>query len=241
MYTILKFQEFQQKFIEKMYCEFVNSIGSKYIVREDVKVGEGKNKIFVEVHFEKKNDEINCNCSRSQFRRILYKHAIIIIIRNDMEVLLEKYILWRWRKDVWRCHSRVKTSHEFHSCTDEHKRYEKMCASFAEVANMAVTNVESYNLILNWIEKVWKDLPKTIQYGGNEAPVVTGQRSCSTNVRMETIHDLVTKHRKGRPPCQRKKSNKLSKSKRNSACSNATINGMYVVLAVWYWNIDSSR
>ncbi|XP_024035536.1 protein FAR1-RELATED SEQUENCE 5-like [Citrus sinensis] len=37
VYTISKFQEL----IRKIYCEFVNSMGYEYIVREDVKVGEG--------------------------------------------------------------------------------------------------------------------------------------------------------------------------------------------------------
>lgn len=81
------------------------------------------------------------------------------MIRNDMEVLSEKYILQRWRKDMWRYHSKVKTCHELHSCTDEQRRYKKICNSFAAVANMGRTNVESCNLVFNWIENVQKDLP----------------------------------------------------------------------------------
>ena len=42
VYTISKFQEL----IRKIYCEFVNSMGYEYIVREDVKVGEGKKRTF---------------------------------------------------------------------------------------------------------------------------------------------------------------------------------------------------
>ncbi|KAH9659227.1 protein FAR1-RELATED SEQUENCE [Citrus sinensis] len=49
VYTISKFQEFQQELIGKMYCEFVNSMGCEYIVREDVKVGEGQGSCSVEV------------------------------------------------------------------------------------------------------------------------------------------------------------------------------------------------
>ncbi|XP_024042121.1 protein FAR1-RELATED SEQUENCE 5-like [Citrus clementina] len=219
VYTISKFQEFQQEMIRKMYCEYVNSMGCENIVREDVKVGEGKKRTFFEVYFEKENDEIRCSCSRFQFRGILCRHAIAIMIRNDVEVLPEKYILRRWRKDVWRCHSRVKTSYELHSCTDEQKRYEKMCATFAEVANMAAHTIESSNLVFNWIENVRGDLSKAILCGDNEVTVVTGQGSCSVEV--ETVRDPAARRRKGRPPCQRKKSNKFSKSKINSSRSNA--------------------
>ena len=90
-----------------MYCEVVNSMGSEHVVREDVKVGEGKKRTFFKVHFEKEKGEINCSCSRFQFRGILCSHAVTTMIRNDVEVLPEKYILGRWRKDVQRCHSRV--------------------------------------------------------------------------------------------------------------------------------------
>ncbi|XP_006442603.2 uncharacterized protein LOC18048227 [Citrus clementina] len=97
-----------------------------------------------------------------------------------------------------------------------------MCVSFAEVANVAAKDVESYNLVLNWIEKVRIDLPETIQCGGNDVTIVTGQGSCSNSVGIEmhdveTVRDPVVKRRKGRPPCQRKKSTKFSKSARSNA------------------------
>ncbi|KAH9697333.1 protein FAR1-RELATED SEQUENCE [Citrus sinensis] len=91
VYTISKFQEFQQELVGKMYCEFVNSMGCEYIVREDVKVDTWKKRTFFEVNCDKENGEIHCSCSRFQFRGILCRHAITIMIRNDMEVLPEKF------------------------------------------------------------------------------------------------------------------------------------------------------
>ena len=96
-----------------------------------------------------------------------------------------------------------------------------MCATFAEVANMAAHTIESSNLVFNWIENVRGDLSKAILCGDNEVTVVTGQGSCSVEV--ETVRDPAARRRKGRPPCQRKKSNKFSKSKINSSRSNAKV------------------
>lgn len=79
---------------------------------------------------------------------------------------------------------RVKMSHELQSCIDELKQYEKICVSFVDVANMVTSDAESFKLILNQIENVWKDLSKTIQCDGNQTNVVTGQGSCSNNVRV---------------------------------------------------------
>ena len=102
-----------------------------------------------------------------------------------------------------------------------------MCVNFAEIANMVATNVESYNLVLNWIEDVWKDLPKTIQCGENNV-WISGQGSCnnsmgiSTNA-IEEVRDLEAKRHKDHPPCQRKKSTRSMKPKKNLACSNANV------------------
>ena len=96
-----------------------------------------------------------------------------------------------------------------------------MYATFAEVANMAAHNIESSNLVFNWIENVREDLSKAIPCEGDEVTVVTGQGSCSVEV--ETVRDSLARRRKGWPPCQRKKSNKFSKSKMNSSRSNAKV------------------
>jgi len=44
---------------------------------------------------------------------------------------------------------RVKMSHELQSCIDEPKRYEKICVSFVDVANMVTSDVEGFKLVLN--------------------------------------------------------------------------------------------
>lgn len=156
------------------------------MVRANVKVGEDKKRTFVEVYFEKENGEICYSCLKFQFREIICRHVITIMIHNDMKVLLEKYVLQRRRKDVWRYHSRVKVSYELRSCIDEQKRYKKMCVCFTEVENMVATNVKSSKLILDLIEKVRQYLPKIIQYEGDKRTIITGQGNCSNNMGIST-------------------------------------------------------
>ncbi|KAH9746193.1 protein FAR1-RELATED SEQUENCE [Citrus sinensis] len=107
----------------------------------------------------------------------------------------------------------------------EEKRYEKTCVRFAEVANVAARNVESSNLVLNWIEDVRRDLPEPIQCEGNNAGF-SGQGSCSNSMGISTnategVRDPEVRRRKGRPPCQRKKSTRSTKPKKNSTRSDA--------------------
>lgn len=108
VYTMFKFQEFQQEVIGKMYCELLNCMGSEYEVREDVMVGEGKRRrTYFKVLFHKDDCEVSFSCSKFQFRGILCRHAIAVLIRNDIILLPEKYILRRWRRDVRRFYTRV--------------------------------------------------------------------------------------------------------------------------------------
>ena len=83
-------------------------MGSIYKISE--LYGQGKKKIF-EVDFEEAECEVNCICSKFQFKGILYRHAFAVLIRNSVEVLPEVYILSRWRKDVRRCYSKMKVSY----------------------------------------------------------------------------------------------------------------------------------
>lgn len=75
--------------------------------------------------------------------------------------------------------SRVKMSHEMQSYINEQKQYG--CVSFLKVANMAAKNVKSCKLVFNWVQKVWKDLPKTVQYEGYNVEIL-GQRSCNNSI-----------------------------------------------------------
>ena len=102
-----------------------------------------------------------------------------------------------------------------------------MCVRFVEVANVAVRNVESSNLLLNWIEDVRRDLPEPIQCGGNNAGF-SGQGSCSNSMGISTnategVRDPEVRRRKGRPLCQRKKSTRSTKPKKNSTRSDAEV------------------
>lgn len=83
-------------------------MGSIYEISESY--GQCYKKIF-ELVFEKVEYEVSCICSKFQFRGILYRHALAVLIRNSVELFSEMYVLSRWRKDVKRSYSKVKVSY----------------------------------------------------------------------------------------------------------------------------------
>ncbi|KAH9703329.1 protein FAR1-RELATED SEQUENCE [Citrus sinensis] len=188
VYTISKFKEFQQELTALMYCDTINCVGSIYEISESF--GQDKNKNF-EVVFEEAVREVNCICSKFQFRGILCRHALTVLIRNGVEVLPEMYILARWRRDVMRSYSKVKVSYDGQHLTIQQEMYDKMCNAFSEVADIAADDESSYKSVLDWINKALKDLPKQIRCASVETTISPttdiGEGSCSSN---NIEHDL---------------------------------------------------
>ncbi|KAH9769746.1 protein FAR1-RELATED SEQUENCE [Citrus sinensis] len=176
VYIISKFQEFQQQLMDKMYCEVFSCGGSKYEVVEND--GKSKEKIF-QVIFERDDGEIRCACSMFECRGIVCRHVIAVLIHNRITFLPEKYIIWRWRKDVRRCYSQVKVSYDVRSSSIEHQRYKEECAAFYDVVDVASKNEESHKSVLTWIEKAMKDVSLNVRCQSEDVTVVGGSRSCT--------------------------------------------------------------
>ncbi|XP_022873788.1 protein FAR1-RELATED SEQUENCE 5-like [Olea europaea var. sylvestris] len=75
-----------------------------------------------------------------KFRGIICRHAIAVLIRNNVTALPDSYILWRWKRDVSRAHTKVVVDYDGLSSTPAQLRYDKMCQSFASLAEMAIWN-----------------------------------------------------------------------------------------------------
>ncbi|XP_022868186.1 protein FAR1-RELATED SEQUENCE 1-like [Olea europaea var. sylvestris] len=197
VYTITKFREFQQEFTGKVYCDLLSVIdypgGTKYEVREDIILSEGmKKRIFI-VKFLRESCEIECNCHLFEFRGIICKHSISVLIWNDVQLLPEKYVLWRWRRDVSRPYMRVPTTYDGLVCTSKQLRYERLCLAFTKMANLIASNEEHSNHLLGWIESQTNQLCKS-NYGNLVVHVLEAQNA-------ESIHILDPKltKRKGAP------------------------------------------
>lgn len=84
-----------------MYCEVGNleTCGaiSNYDVSEDLLVGENIRKIRFKVCLVKKERDkdcdVKCNCRLFEFRGILCRHAIVVLIKENIYSITAKYIL----------------------------------------------------------------------------------------------------------------------------------------------------
>ncbi|XP_038701861.1 protein FAR1-RELATED SEQUENCE 4-like [Tripterygium wilfordii] len=132
------------------------------------KFESGKKKVMFTMMYDGLN--IGCSCLKFEFRGILCRHAITVLLTNNEYLLPAHYIFPQWRKDVRRCHSRVKISFDGWTTTNEQVRYDHMLSS-------SIPN--------DPIIKRGKGRPCTVMkkkvfmrnYGGNMNNAVGGSRS----------------------------------------------------------------
>ncbi|XP_022842033.1 protein FAR1-RELATED SEQUENCE 2-like [Olea europaea var. sylvestris] len=98
IYTISKFREVQQEFIGKAYCNLIftseGCLGTLYVSWKGVMCHEQRKKKTFFVTYQRDNCEITCSCHLFEFRGIVCRHAISVMIRNDITYLSDKYIYY---------------------------------------------------------------------------------------------------------------------------------------------------
>ncbi|XP_004301964.1 PREDICTED: protein FAR1-RELATED SEQUENCE 5-like [Fragaria vesca subsp. vesca] len=220
IYTTSKFKEFRDELTGKMYCDFIsvevdNSI-SQYIISEDIKIGEMNKVVHFQVSFNDENDEVNCNCCLFQFRGILCRHAIYVLIRHKKNMIPDKCIMRRWRKDVKRCHTRVQISYGGWDARPESRRLDMMQKNFDDIKDSAYDYEDKCMIVMTWLNNLKEELSKhesknSGACGGAEpVPSSPVNRNVSdadgiSNPSQHILTPLVNK-RKGRPPSKRKMS-----------------------------------
>ncbi|XP_071739974.1 protein FAR-RED IMPAIRED RESPONSE 1-like [Rutidosis leptorrhynchoides] len=118
VFTNSKFKEFRNELMGKMYCEIGSSkLEEEYLqyeVVEDIMIDENIIKKSFTVRLKKadcvEECDVKCVCRLFEFRGMLCRHALTVLIGNNIYSVPTRYILKRWRKDVKRKHTKVKKS-----------------------------------------------------------------------------------------------------------------------------------
>ncbi|XP_022888998.1 protein FAR1-RELATED SEQUENCE 2-like [Olea europaea var. sylvestris] len=232
VYTISKFREVQAEFTGKVYCDLISAsqghFGMTYEVREDVVCGNRRTKKTFRVVLQKDTCDITCSCHLFEFRGIICRHTIAVLIRNDVTILPSRYILRRWRRDVSRAHTRVPVNYAGLVSTPGQLRYDNMCQAFSSVADLAADDEVRSRAVMNWIEVIKKELmmspPSTgsniLSHNTFQLP---SQGTGSQNTVGGSIGDPKQSKKKGAPKKLRRKSPLETCSKKTKVSSTACI------------------
>ncbi|MCL7025704.1 hypothetical protein MKW94_006861, partial [Papaver nudicaule] len=160
-------------------------------------------RVMFKVAFEKEKCEFECSCHNFEFRGIVCRHAIIVLHRNDIFLLPEKYLFRRWRKDVERMHTNIQVMSDAWLLTPKQLRYNELCKIFAELANAASSSDVQCDDAKKWAQERLKVINSNASAQSSPIEVETIR---SSPIEIETIHcpPIVTK-KVGNPPAANKK------------------------------------
>ncbi|KAF5453434.1 hypothetical protein F2P56_028336, partial [Juglans regia] len=151
------------------------------------------------VYFNDEEIDLKCTCALFEMRGIVCRHALNVCQMNKIHALPEKYLLERWRKDLKRRYTVVKSSYDDLRQNADSRRYEfvvKRCVKLATRVSSSDAHVTAFMRHLEEFENQFKGL--TLE-------------SSSTKVTETVVTDkgkkILSPHvvrGKGRPPTKRK-------------------------------------
>jgi len=143
-----------------------------------------------------------------EFRGIICRHALVVLAQERQKSISTKYILQRWSKNVRRKHNYIVTSFNSKEKPPHVHRYDTLCQTFGEIAQVACENQETSELLFAHLQSFVDTHDIETHYPartnlGNRTP----QRNNSMNDGVNTnIHSPEPVSRKGRPPYKRLRS-----------------------------------
>ncbi|XP_042962556.1 protein FAR1-RELATED SEQUENCE 5-like [Carya illinoinensis] len=177
------------------------------------------------VEFNEEECEVSCTCQLFAFKGILCRHVIRVLTLHNKEELPAKYFLDRWRKDMKRDYTLVRSSRDNLSHSPNAHRINKLNNAFYEISSIAGTSDEGCAKLMTQLSKLkleWVDIQPVCDNHSIESLRVTKG--------FDKLKSHVAAHSKGRPISKRKQStakkavNRLKARKTQRAQQNRRIN-----------------
>ncbi|XP_050919626.1 protein FAR-RED IMPAIRED RESPONSE 1 [Lathyrus oleraceus] len=204
-FTNAKFKEIQVEFRSKMNCSSslnnMEDCFSTYHVLEEILVGDIRKERVLKVVLNKENHDFKCECSLFEFRGIVCQHVLSVCSQERIVSLPEKYVLTRWKKNIKRKHSYIKTSYGVTELKPQMDGFDKLCKHFYEVAEVAAES-----------EETTEDLHETLHLVSSnmstkDSSLIEENLNDDFNpINSNRIHSPKHVKRKGCPPSKRKTS-----------------------------------
>ncbi|XP_041017869.1 protein FAR-RED ELONGATED HYPOCOTYL 3-like [Juglans microcarpa x Juglans regia] len=116
LYTNAKFKEVQLQItgIIDMNRKLNKSDGAvkTYLVEDEVRFEEFIKLVTHSVDFSEGDAAAKCSCGLFQMRGILCRHILAVFKCNEIKILPDSYILDRWRKDIKRQYTLIRSSYD---------------------------------------------------------------------------------------------------------------------------------
>ncbi|XP_056690354.1 protein FAR1-RELATED SEQUENCE 8-like [Spinacia oleracea] len=165
IYTDNKFRDLQRECERLLYCEVkvekkISETEFEYNLEDRVWIiVKGKSEEVLTkyrklygVKFRTDPIEVSCVCKMFETKGILCRHCIRVLYTNNVDDVPERYILRRWRKDVYRKHMHVTVASYDPTKSEVVKRFDKMLLQCEPICEEATINDQTMQFVLNELQ-----------------------------------------------------------------------------------------
>ncbi|XP_012065290.2 protein FAR-RED IMPAIRED RESPONSE 1 [Jatropha curcas] len=170
-YTHGIYVQVRKEFLKMMYCS-VSLVGERQNVLRysiDYKVfldGGGWKRVNHDVIYNHDLVDVSCSCMLFESKGILCSHALCVLTKHDVDVLPNRYILNRWRKDLKRYYSIIKSSLFGPQLSEEAKRVKEMEEIFTKAVDIVYGKDEMCSYVYNSLRELLTKL-ESWEMGGS--------------------------------------------------------------------------
>ncbi|XP_042947868.1 protein FAR1-RELATED SEQUENCE 9-like [Carya illinoinensis] len=185
------------------HCVIIKTGGAitTYQVNDSREVEDGIKKSTVQAYFNEEECEAKCMCGLFEMRGIICRHMLSIFAARDVQVLPEKYIMERWRKDIKRRYVLIRSSYDDLSGKPAAIRYFGLIKICYEVATNACESEE------NSLDMTEKLTAMNSIYSKTKSQATVASTHISADAEIGSSRKVLSPRvvrGKGRPPSKRK-------------------------------------
>ncbi|PWA80627.1 hypothetical protein CTI12_AA195090 [Artemisia annua] len=167
-YTNAIFKLFQDELKGMLCCNFstfkTDGILSTFHVTDIFQGKQVRRRVVHTVSYNEVNCDVKCSCHLFEFRGIVCRHMMKILIDKDVKEIPSRYILTRWRKDIKHRHYYATNCYDEFKSGEQAKQFDQLCGNFYEAAHIA-NSQEKYQYLMECINVVKEQLTDDSNWG----------------------------------------------------------------------------
>ncbi|XP_035541673.1 protein FAR1-RELATED SEQUENCE 4-like [Juglans regia] len=213
LYTNAKFREVHQQVIGLLDLDpsLLTSDGvmKSYLLEDEVRIEEFTKPVTFLVDFNEEDCSAKCSCGLFQMRGILCRHILAVFKCNGIKSLPDRYILDRWRKDIKRRYTFIRSSYDAGEQRSNGHRYSillNMCYGMITYVADSNEQFEDAKKRIHEMTECYREQTRNlsqIQTGSNAGLMTENKNTVGSSQQVKS--PLVVRG-KGRPPSLRRAS-----------------------------------
>ncbi|XP_042445527.1 protein FAR1-RELATED SEQUENCE 6-like [Zingiber officinale] len=164
--------------------------------------GHPGREVSFRVHYTELDCQLKCVCRLFEFRGILCRHVIKVLMRMKVIEVLMRYIMDRWRKDIKRGYQSISNIYDDYGCDGKRLRYNTLTPLMQEVQQLGAENDDICSVLV----KIMKDTKEKLIIALENGQSMVEQLEEASTSGAKVIHSPLKVRTKGRPPIKRKQS-----------------------------------